>query len=58
MTTTTLTLVITLPEEHATPEVLVDLLREATRQYEAFDTPNLYTELTVVPGADVDITFE
>lgn len=54
----TLTLVITLPAEHATQSNLVDLLREAALQYEAFDTPALYTELTFVPGADVDITLE
>lgn len=54
----TLTLTITVPAEHASHANLVDLLREAAIQYEAFDTPNLYTELTIVPGADVDITIE
>lgn len=54
----TLTLTITVPTEHASHANLVDLLREAAVQYEAFDTPNLYIELTIVPGADADITLE
>ncbi len=54
----TLTLTITVPAEHASHANLVDLLREAAIQYEAFDTSNLYIELTIVPGADADITLE
>lgn len=54
----TLTVTITLPAEHVAQSTLVELLREAAMQYEEADTPNLITELTTVPGAEVDITLE